>query len=310
MKWEVMFPPYGKEDLYHLDYPPPGAYKFATGKGSAFKTLQVLGGSPEKDIDVDLGWAQVHISAKGKNLTMTFGGGKEAIDKRWDEEKKLEAEAEANLLEARLARESLADMDAYDNMPEEITEKIPKGEPPIGLRKVEMPQYQAGRVKVYVVNGEYVRNNLDVDFTQGGHWKVYPEFIPKNEVWIDGSLDTFDRKATVLHELAEVRDMGSAIGKDEQYEDSHNNVANPLEIQARQNPHNIDDMIREELTKFEARKNRVKAEPEPEYDQEEVVVVPSYVRRKKIGSRPQESIGDKIATRTYLGRKIDSYISA
>ena len=220
-KW-VVIPPrddgsYHNEDKVYIDKPLPGTYKFAIGKGSAAKTLQVLGGVPRSDADIDMGWANVHISAKDKQLTMNVKGGKEAAETRWSEYEQMQD----------------IDKQAYDfdgdGIPEgEITQGIPRGYKrkniaPVGLQKVELPQYRMeDGTRVYLVNGNFVRHNYDTDFTQGGHSKVYPEFIPSKEIWIDRSLDTsVDRKATLLHEIKEYKAMGSAIGKGKEYEDAH-----------------------------------------------------------------------------------------
>ncbi len=90
MKWEVLFPP-DYDDVVHLDSPLPGTHKFATGKGSARKTLQVIGGRPTKDVDVDLGWAEVHITSREGILKMDFKGGKAAAEERWEGERAEEA---------------------------------------------------------------------------------------------------------------------------------------------------------------------------------------------------------------------------
>jgi len=83
MKWGVLPPPWRDEDKIWLDRPLPGTKKFAVGKGSAYKTLQVLGGRPPQDADIDMGWAQIHISSKNGQMDMQFGGGQEAANERW-----------------------------------------------------------------------------------------------------------------------------------------------------------------------------------------------------------------------------------
>lgn len=115
-KWQVLPPPYGQEDMIYLDEPLQGTYKFAVGKGSAAKTLQVLGGPPNEDVDVDLGWTQVHISSKGKELQMNFTGGKEAANTRWTEEKQRMDELEKM---------------SYDIDQSKVIEKIPRGLKPV-----------------------------------------------------------------------------------------------------------------------------------------------------------------------------------
>jgi len=69
--WKVLPPPYKTEDMFTMKQAPPGAYKFAVGKGSAFKTLQALG-KPPQDAEVDLGWARVKITSKSGKLEIDY----------------------------------------------------------------------------------------------------------------------------------------------------------------------------------------------------------------------------------------------
>ena len=61
--YKILIPPYGTEDMYSSRETPDGydnkGYK---GKGSARKSLQVIGGMLDNDIEnVDLGWARINI---------------------------------------------------------------------------------------------------------------------------------------------------------------------------------------------------------------------------------------------------------
>ena len=61
--WEVLEPPY--DHVVHMKNPPEGAYLFATGKGSAKKTLQIIpkGARPPRgETRVDIGWAEAVIT--------------------------------------------------------------------------------------------------------------------------------------------------------------------------------------------------------------------------------------------------------
>jgi hypothetical protein len=58
-------------------------------------------------------------------------------------------------------------------------------------------------ISVYFVDGNYVRNNIFVDFVEGGHGYVYG-FIPKDEIWIEELLDREDEKHNLLHEMYEL----------------------------------------------------------------------------------------------------------
>ena len=100
--WAVLPPPYGDDDKFHTRTPMRGTYKFAVGKGSAAKTLQVLNGMPPEDAYVDLGWADIHIASKQGKLEIRFTGGKEAVKKRWAEE---------------YAGMDAMDREAYDDLP-------------------------------------------------------------------------------------------------------------------------------------------------------------------------------------------------
>lgn len=81
-------------------------------------------------------------------------------------------------------------------------------------------------LSVYLVDGEYVRNTFEIDFTMGGTFARYPEFIPENEVWIDDGMSTLDVCATIVHELVERHRM-LALG--EGYDEAHD-VASGVEI--------------------------------------------------------------------------------
>ncbi len=79
--------------------------------------------------------------------------------------------------------------------------------------------------KVYMVNGEWVRNNLSMAFGHGGHGYVH-EFIPLNEVWLgshhfkgcgcggirkDMKLSQAYFDSTTIHEITEFREMKKGV---------------------------------------------------------------------------------------------------
>ncbi len=68
--------------------------------------------------------------------------------------------------------------------------------------RIRLLGYVTG-LPVYLVDGLLVRNKIDLDFTCGGNGAVYPNYVPRNEIWIDDALNAFDRTATVLHEIVE-----------------------------------------------------------------------------------------------------------
>lgn len=59
-------------------------------------------------------------------------------------------------------------------------------------------------VNVYLINGDYLRDHLDVDFIGGGHYYASYEFIPENEIWLE-QLKEGDREidAIAVHEFTE-----------------------------------------------------------------------------------------------------------
>ena len=83
---------------------------------------------------------------------------------------------------------------------------------------------------VYLVDGEYVRNELDIDFVNGGNGAVYSHYIPLDEIWIDDAQRSLDRTATALHELVE-RDLMLHHGRS--YDSAHD-LANMYERSFRQ----------------------------------------------------------------------------
>jgi len=82
---------------------------------------------------------------------------------------------------------------------------------------------------VYLVSGEQVRNQIDIDFTQGGNEAAYPGYVPPGEIWIDDAMHALDRIATVFHEIVE-RNLVLYGGMD--YDDAHD-VACKREIEFR-----------------------------------------------------------------------------
>jgi len=74
-------------------------------------------------------------------------------------------------------------------------------EPPY-LEKVD----QRGPIAVWVVDGSYVRKNLDEEFTNfGQHYRF--NFIPENEFWIDREATPDEQRFFVDHLLVEHRLM-------------------------------------------------------------------------------------------------------
>jgi hypothetical protein len=97
---------------------------------------------------------------------------------------------------------------------------------------------------IYLVSGEKVRNEIDIDFTQGGNDGVYPFYVPAGEIWVDDALHGLDRTATALHEMVE-RDLMVHHGME--YDPAHE-IASSYERPFRQ------QLRRAGVTTFDARR--------------------------------------------------------
>lgn len=76
--WRAVAPPYKAERPMVLERPPLGARNTDdSGPGSARRTLQVLGGLPPRNVDVDLGWVDIHIRGAEDQIWMDFSSGGE-----------------------------------------------------------------------------------------------------------------------------------------------------------------------------------------------------------------------------------------
>jgi hypothetical protein len=113
----------------------------------------------------------------------------------------------------------------------------------IDIDKKLWKNYQKRGIKVFLVDGNAVRNNLGVSYGIGGHSKAY-DFIPKNEIWLEKTLDPAERDMILLHELYERRRM---IRDKWNYMRAHH-AATIAEWYARKNPQKTASKIREVLS--------------------------------------------------------------
>ena len=118
------------------------------------------------------------------------------------------------------------------------------------LAKTFVPEWSNERVSTFLVNGFYVRSMIWIDFTEGGNDAVYgggplshADFIPPGEIWLDKDNGP-ELIFICIHELRERRAM---LTDGTKYEDAHNDYANPLEQEARDNPPIALDIIKREL---------------------------------------------------------------
>lgn len=111
------------------------------------------------------------------------------------------------------------------------------------IRKIHrklLAKYRNG-IRVWLVRGELVRDLYFVDYTEGGHDKVY-RFVPPKEVWIDDDLSLAERRFVLLHEVHERRLMAEGWP----YFKAHRS-ANELEYRCRHKPALLTQKLREEL---------------------------------------------------------------
>ena len=113
------------------------------------------------------------------------------------------------------------------------------------IHKKILKRYSSN-VKVWIVKGEIVRDLFFIDFTEGGHDKVY-SFIPSGEVWIDDDLLESERKYVILHELHERALMANGMS----YTKAHLD-ASSIEEFCRQNPGQLQDKLKEAIEKNKA----------------------------------------------------------
>lgn len=109
------------------------------------------------------------------------------------------------------------------------------------IHKKLLKEYSTDKIKIWIVNGEAVRDLFFLDFTEGGHDKVY-SFIPKGEIWIDDDTNSKEIKFVLLHELHERRLMSKGI----KYDFAHHKSSN-IEYFCRYYPKKLDAKLKEEI---------------------------------------------------------------
>lgn len=128
-------------------------------------------------------------------------------------------------------------------MKKELKIKKAKGNLLNTVYKKLLKEYGDGKIKVWIVNGELVRDLFFLDFTEGGHDKVY-SFIPEKEVWIDDDLELYERKFVILHELHERNLMSKGMI----YNLAHKS-SSKIEYYCRKHPKKLDKYLRKEFKK-------------------------------------------------------------
>ena len=89
--------------------------------------------------------------------------------------------------------------------------------PRVHFRRISKTFFcRLGDAKVFLVDGEQVRNTLDIDFTLGSHYLV-DDYIPSGEIWIEKSLSENEKQRIIAHEIAEIEIMSEGVS----YEEAH-----------------------------------------------------------------------------------------
>jgi hypothetical protein len=98
-------------------------------------------------------------------------------------------------------------------------------------------------LNVWVADGRVVRDVFFIDYTEGGHDKVYT-FIPPREVWLDDDLELKERKFVLLHEVHERFLMTQGL----KYSQAHRSASH-IEYYCRHHPQELDKTLARELAK-------------------------------------------------------------
>lgn len=119
--------------------------------------------------------------------------------------------------------------------------KLSKQEQVKKIHKRLLKKYSDSKIKTWIVDGFLVRSIFFLDFTEGGHDRVY-RFVPFKEIWIDDALNPRELKYVLLHEAHERNLMKKGMS----YEEAHKK-SSKIELSCRKNPGKIDKLLRREL---------------------------------------------------------------
>ena len=119
------------------------------------------------------------------------------------------------------------------------------------MLKLKIENYGSENLKVYLVDGQYIRDNIFIDFTEGGNSYRY-DFIPKGEIWI-GAVHIIEAPYVCLHEVEEITFAfkgGLDLTKGDDYPEAHN-YASECEAAARKAPNTVDKLLQEAFREYE-----------------------------------------------------------
>jgi len=111
------------------------------------------------------------------------------------------------------------------------------------IKKIHIRQIKkySKNIQVWIVNGELIRDLFCIDFTEGGHDKVY-RFIPKNEIWIDNDILRAEFRYVLLHEMHERILMSKGLD----YHSAHIDSSH-IEFYCRHHPKELPVKLKQEI---------------------------------------------------------------
>ncbi len=139
-------------------------------------------------------------------------------------------------------RRELKERRKVDYIKKGLTPGLPKAEVLAKVHK-EMLKGYSQHLNVWVADGRVVRDIFFIDYTEGGHDKVY-SFIPAREVWLDDDLELRERKFVLLHEVHE----RFLMTQGEKYFQAHRSASH-IEYHCRHHPKELDRTLAGELAK-------------------------------------------------------------
>jgi hypothetical protein len=84
------------------------------------------------------------------------------------------------------------------------------------LEKVE----ERGKLKVWIVDGSYIRGHIDEEFTNFGQHYAFP-YIPIDELWVDKEAEHDERRFFIDHLLTEHRLMAKGMPYDKALDEAN-----------------------------------------------------------------------------------------
>jgi len=119
------------------------------------------------------------------------------------------------------------------------------GDPRVREIPLRWPEGTSAPIKFYIVDGEKIRNGRGTqheDFTEGGNGGAY-KWVPRDEVWIEDTVQPGEVGYVALHELHERRLM---LGAGWDYLKAHRS-SSMIEHVAREHPPLLPHLLRAEM---------------------------------------------------------------